>query len=75
MHARPMTAMDRLIAKRLRVRRKLLGIPARDMAFVSGMSIERYRRIEAAQEPIASDQLQEFAFLLDVPVPYFFQQL
>ena len=68
---RPITALDRRIAKRLSVRRKLYGISAERMADVCHMSVKSYQQLEAAQSPIALDQVNEFAELLNVPRQYF----
>lgn len=66
------TKTDQLIARRLQLRRKIMLINAEDMAFVLGMSLERYMRIEQAQEPIHSNVLHEITHLLNVPLRYFF---
>ena len=71
---RPGDDVNKRIAKRLEVRRKLFGICAERMASVSGLTVIEYERLEAGAETITADQLLEFAHLLSVPIKYFLRE-
>ena len=66
------TQHDELIAKRLQVRRKLLGIPADTMASLLQMTPYDYHRLEAAQFRFSAKILFDLMFLLGVPLSFFF---
>lgn len=67
----PLNNTERFAAQRLQTRRKLFGISAERMAFVMGLTAAQYERMESGKEAITSSQLEELAFLLNVPVTYF----
>ena len=68
----PATDMERRIANRIRVRRKLFGFSEQRIAFVMEMSLSEYRSIEDGERRITPCVLAELAWLFDVPVDYFF---
>jgi len=49
-----------------------LGISQRDFAFANSITIGNYQKMESAKMPINQYRLQEFAFLLNVPISYFY---
>lgn len=71
MSGQPLSPLEKHIAKRLEVRRKLLGISEVRMAFVMAMTEDEYRRLEAGEARITGAVLSDLAFLLGVPVLYF----
>ena len=67
----PISDMERMIAAKLKTRRKLLGISEERMAFANAISIDEYHLIEGAQQRINPSLLHELAHLLNVPIGYF----
>lgn len=62
----PLTVIERRIAKRLEVRRKLLGISVERMAFVISHTDEEYLKYETANKRINPALLSELSYLLNI---------
>lgn len=66
--------IDLHIGRRIRVRRKLLGIDEKALAEAAGISLYRLRRYESAHSTILAPSLSAIAKELGVPFSYFFDR-
>ncbi len=64
---------DRLVSKRLRMRRMMLGLSQHDLGSAVDVSIQQVQKYEKASNRISSGKLFTFAKFLKVPVSYFFE--
>jgi len=65
-------AIDKLVSRRLKYRRRLLGITQKELGISVGVSIQQIQKYEAGINRISCGKLYAFAELLEVPVGYFF---
>ena len=68
----PFSVIEKRIAKRLEIRRKLLGISQKNLANACSLSLEKYRKFENAEETILPCELTLIAKTLNVPLLYFY---
>ena len=65
--------IDRLVSKRLKMRRMMLGLSQHDLGMAVDVSIQQVQKYEKASNRISSGKLFTFAKFLKVPVSYFFE--
>lgn len=66
--------VDRLVSKRLKMRRMMLGLSQQDLGVAVDVSIQQVQKYEKASNRISSGKLFTFSKFLKVPVSYFFEQ-
>jgi hypothetical protein len=66
--------IDRLVSKRLKVRRMMLGLSQQDLGNAVDVSIQQIQKYEKASNRISSGKLFTFSKFLKVPISYFFEQ-
>ena len=66
--------IDRLVSKRLKMRRMMLGLSQHDLGAAVDVSIQQVQKYEKASNRISSGKLFTFSKFLKVPVSYFFEQ-
>jgi len=66
------TDLDHALGKRLRQRRRLLGLRQRDLAALCGVRFQQIQKYECAASRISAVMLFKLARALDVEVGYFF---
>lgn len=66
--------INTIIGKRLRLRRKLMGMSNARLANAACLSAAQMRRYEAGLNNIRMPRLQQLAAILDVPVGYFYME-
>jgi transcriptional regulator with XRE-family HTH domain len=67
-----MTPVDQHVGRRLRGKRRALGLTVDDLARALGLGRETIEAYEYATERIPSEHLIRLASVLDVSVSYFF---
>jgi len=65
--------IDRLVSRRLKVRRMMLGLSQYDLGSVVDVTVQQVQKYENASNRISSGKLYSFAKLLKVPVTYFYE--
>lgn len=66
--------VDRLVSKKLKTRRMMLGLSQNDLGNAVDVSIQQVQKYEKATNRISSGRLYMLAKFLKVPVGYFFEQ-
>jgi transcriptional regulator with XRE-family HTH domain len=69
----PECAVDLHIGKRLRRRRRLLGLTQKALAESIGIRFQQIQKYECAGNRVTASRLYELAVALDVSVNYFYQ--
>lgn len=69
--ARVEREIDLSIGRRIRRRRKLLGMTQRDLAAVLGLQSQQIQKYECSASRISASRLQLLAAALNVPISYF----
>ena len=64
--------VDRHVGKRMRERRKVLGLPIKQLAESAGVTVQKTREWENGSQRITANRLTKLAEVLNVPVSYFF---
>ena len=67
--------IDVHVGARLRQRRILLGMSQTALGKAAGIAYQQVQKYESGRDLISSSRLFEFAKILDVPVPYFFEEM
>ncbi|NRB10621.1 MAG: helix-turn-helix transcriptional regulator [Rickettsiaceae bacterium] len=67
--------IDKLVSKKLRMRRILLGLSQQDLATAVNVTVQQIQKYEKAKNRISSGKLYALANFLKVPVSYFFTKL
>ena len=67
--------INRRIGRRLRQRRRLLGMTQSDVAAQCGVGFQQVQKYEAGQTGLSAVQLVRLSKVLSVPVSYFFEGL
>lgn len=67
--------IDRLVSRRLRIRRMMLGITQEELANIVNVSVQQIQKYEKAFNRISSGKLYIFAKFLRVSINYFFQEV
>ncbi len=68
-------AIDLHVGKRLRRRRRLLGLTQQQLAESIGIRFQQIQKYECAGNRISASRLYELSTALNVPVNYFFEGL
>ena len=66
---------DLHVGKRLRRRRRLLGMTQQDLASQVGVRFQQIQKYECGANRVSASRLFELAESLDVPVQYFYEGL
>ncbi|MBF8246992.1 MAG: helix-turn-helix transcriptional regulator [Rickettsia sp.] len=67
--------IDRLVSKRLRMRRVMLGLSQYDISRAIDVSVQQVQKYEKAINRISSGKLHILARFLKVPIEYFFEKI
>ncbi len=67
--------VDKLVSKKLKMRRIFLGLSQIDLAKAANVSIQQIQKYEKAVNRISSGRLYALAKFLKVPIDYFFDEL
>ncbi|MBI1275118.1 helix-turn-helix domain-containing protein [bacterium] len=67
--------VDAHVGKRLRQRRNLLNVSQQDLAEQVGITFQQVQKYEHGVNRVSSSRLYEFAKVLAVDIPYFFEGL
>ena len=71
-HRKPPHPVDIYVGKRLRLRRKTLGLSQADLGKQVGITFQQIQKYERGTNRMGASRLWEFAQALQVPVDYFF---
>jgi transcriptional regulator with XRE-family HTH domain len=66
------TPVDRHVGRRIRGKRRALGLTEDQLAQAIGVDAETIGRYERATEHVPSEHLDRLAAFMDVPLSYFF---
>jgi transcriptional regulator with XRE-family HTH domain len=67
--------IDVHVGARIRVRRTLLGISQSALAEAIGLTFQQVQKYEKGMNRVSSSRLVDMANALDVPIPYFFDEM
>jgi transcriptional regulator with XRE-family HTH domain len=67
--------VDVMVGRRLRRRRRLLGITQQELAALCGVSFQQVQKYESAYNRVSVAMLWKLAGALDVEIGYFFEGL
>lgn len=67
--------IDVHVGNRIRLRRTLLGISQVALAEAMGLTFQQVQKYEKGANRVSSSRLFDLARILDVPVPYFFDEM
>ncbi|WP_019960968.1 helix-turn-helix domain-containing protein [Woodsholea maritima] len=67
--------IDHHVGKRLRRRRRLLGLTQQQLAEAVGIRFQQVQKYECGANRVSASRLFELAEALDVPVQYFYEGL
>lgn len=67
--------IDHFVGKRLRRRRRLLGLTQSQLADAVGIRFQQVQKYECGANRVSASRLFELAEALDVPVQYFYEGL
>jgi transcriptional regulator with XRE-family HTH domain len=67
--------IDEHLGRRLRKRRRLLGLTQQQLAGACGVRFQQIQKYECAANRMSAARLWQLAQVLDVPVSYFFEGL
>ena len=67
--------VDIHVGKRLKLRRRMLGLSQTDMGDALSLSFQQVQKYERGGNRIGASRLWELSEILDVPVTYFFDDL
>jgi transcriptional regulator with XRE-family HTH domain len=67
--------IDLHLGKRLRARRRLLGLTQQQLAQVVGVRFQQIQKYECGANRISASRLWELAEVLNVPISYFYEGL
>ena len=70
-----MDEIDIHLGRRLRRRRRQLGLTQPELAHASGVSIQPIQKYECAANRMSASRLWQLAEVLEVPVSYFYEGL
>src|SRR4051812_39441977 len=65
--------IDEYLGRRLRRRRRLLGLTQQQLAHACGVRFQQIQKYECAANRMSAGRLYQIAKVLDVPVSYFFE--
>ena len=67
--------IDEHLGRKLRRRRRLLGLTQQQLAVVCGVRFQQIQKYECAANRMSAGRIWQLAKILDVPVGYFFEGL
>jgi transcriptional regulator with XRE-family HTH domain len=67
--------VDVHVGMRVRQRRALLGMSQTALADADGLTFQQIQKYERGTNRMGASRLYEFAKVLDVPVPFFFEEM
>jgi len=67
--------LDAIIGKRIRKRRKFMGMSQSDLAEPIGIRFQQINKYECGACKVAAVRLFEISLILDVPITYFYAEL
>jgi transcriptional regulator with XRE-family HTH domain len=65
--------IDKYVARRIRMRRIMLGLSQEDVASTLGLTFQQVQKYEKGVNRISAGRLLSLAQMLEVPLPYFFE--
>jgi transcriptional regulator with XRE-family HTH domain len=68
-------ATDKHVGARVRMRRLMLGMSQTKLGEAVGLTFQQIHKYEKGTNRIGGSRLQQFAHILHVPVPFFFEGL
>ena len=71
----PMDEIDMHLGRRLRRRRRLLGLTQQELAMACGVRFQQIQKYECAANRMSAARLWQLAEVLEVPVSYFYEGL
>ena len=75
MPSRALNAYDRLIARRVRLARRLRGLTQSAVGQALGKTAQQIQKYENGRNRISAGTLAQIAQILDFPISYFFKDL
>ena len=66
-------AVDKLVGKRLRMRRLMLGMSQTKLGDALGITFQQVQKYEKGANRIGAGRLQQIADIMQVPVAFFFE--
>ena len=67
--------VDEHVGDRIRVRRTLLGMSQEKLGEALGLSFQQVQKYEKGTDRVSASRLCQLAKILNVPVPYFFENV
>jgi transcriptional regulator with XRE-family HTH domain len=67
--------IDTLLGRRLRIRRRLMGLTQSQLALMVGVRFQQIQKYESGANRISASRLWRFCQALGAPVSYFFEGL
>jgi transcriptional regulator with XRE-family HTH domain len=68
-------SIDVIVGRRLRTRRRLLGVTQMELARACGVTFQQIQKYESASRRLSANMLYKLACALDVEIGYFFAGL
>src|SRR5580700_7111498 len=65
--------IDRHVGSRVRMRRLMLGMSQEKLGDGLGLTFQQVQKYEKGTNRISASRLQEMSYILQVPVPFFFE--
>src|SRR5579863_9890901 len=66
-------ATDKYVGGRIRMRRMMLGMSQTNLADGVNLTFQQIQKYEKGTNRVSASRMQQFAKVLDVPVPFFFE--
>jgi transcriptional regulator with XRE-family HTH domain len=66
--------IDKHVGSRIRMRRLMLGMSQEKLAVGFGLTFQQVQKSEKGANRMGASRLQQAAHILDVPVPFFFEE-
>src|SRR5579863_5266785 len=66
-------ATDKYVGGRIRMRRMMLGMSQTNLADGVNLTFQQVQKYEKGTNRVSASRMQQFAKILDVPVPFFFE--
>ena len=67
-------AIDKHVGSRLRMRRMMLHMSQEELGQAFGLTFQQVQKYEKGTNRMGASRLQHAAHILDVPVPFFFEE-
>jgi transcriptional regulator with XRE-family HTH domain len=65
--------VDRHVGSRIRMRRMMLGMSQEKLADGLGLTFQQVQKYEKGKNRIGAGRLQHISYILQIPVPFFFE--